>query len=203
MPNIKPFRAIRPAPEFVEEMHIYHGDAGDAVRARDKALSNPHSMLQVSRADLLLSDEEAKDEALVRSQSRTTFKRLSDEGALVQDREECLYFYRLSFANHSQTGIVACFDVQDYIDGVIKRHELTRIDKIHVQEKLIERVGGNLEPVLLVYDSENKNKDIVKISETWTLGHDSIYDFYDAGGVRHELWAVDDKDIINKLKFNK
>ncbi len=200
MPNIRPFRALRPAPNHIEEMHIYHGDAGDAVRARDKAISNPHSMLQVSRADLLLSSEEAKDEVLVKSHAQKTLHDFSDQGILIRDEDESFYFYRLTLANHSQTGIVACFDAQDYIDGIIKRHELTRIDKIHVQEKLIERVGGNIEPVILVYDSESKNKEVVEITENWTLSHDSTYDFYDAGGIRHELWQVTEKAIIESLE---
>ena len=200
MLKIKPFRGLRPLPEYVGDVHIYHGDAGDAERARDKAISNPRSMLQVSRADLLLSSEEAKDEMLVRSKSQRAMAGLTESGVLIRDNDECFYFYRLSIANHSQTGIVACFDVQDYIEGNIKRHELTRIDKIHVQEKLIERVGGNLEPVILVYDSEGANKEILNLTEEWTLSNDSTYDFFDAGSVRHEMWVVNDPEIIEKIK---
>lgn len=218
MPSIRPFRALRPASEYVRDAHIYHGDAGDAVRARDKAINNPNSMLQVSRVDLLLSPEESKDESLVRQESRKNLQRFIDDGVLIQDESESFYLYRLSLANHSQTGIVTCLDVTDYINGTIKRHELTRMDKIHVQERLIERVGGNMEPVILVYDAnlerehlleEAPNSSPIKssiknsikeIMEDWTDSHDSTYDFLDAGGIRHELWAVNDGDTIAKLQ---
>ncbi len=197
MPNIRSFAALRPAPEYVEDVHIYHGDAGDEARSRARANTHPNSILNVSRTDLLLDSELAKDENFVRKESRKKLQEFLDRGVLIRDEKESIYIYRLSMANHSQTGIVACADVRDYIEGNIKRHELTRADKIHIQEKLIKRIGGNMEPVLLVYDSEEEGaKKLSKALETWTISHDSTYDFFDAGGIRHELWVVEDDAFI-------
>ena len=206
MPRIKPFCGVRPAPEHVESVYVYHGDAGDEARSRARANTHPNSMLHVSRVDLLVSPEEAKDETLLRQKAKATFNGFLENEILIRDEKESFYIYRLSMANHSQTGIVACADVRDYIDGTIKRHELTRVDKIHIQEKVIERVGGNIEPVLLVYDSdanpvsESGEQNLPEMLERWTISHDSTYDFFDEGGVRHEIWAVDDEVFIQKVQ---
>ena len=201
MPIIRPFRGIRPAEEHVESVYVYHGDAGDEARSRARATTHPNSMLHVSRADLLLSEGEAKDETLVRKQAREALQAFKDHGVLIKDERECLYILRLSMANHSQTGIVAIADVRDYIEGTIKRHELTRIDKTYIQQKVIERVGGNIEPVLLAYDSDiYSDSGIEGMLEHWALSHDPTYDFFDAGGVRHELWAVDEGSFIEGIQ---
>lgn len=199
MPKIKPFSPLRPAAEYVEDMYIYHGDAGNKKRVYALFASNPKSLIHISHADISLSEEDAKNEKLVRAKSKEAMKLFRKEGLLKQEKEESYYIYRLSMANHSQTGVVALVDVEDYINGIVKRHELTRVDKVHTQANQIERVGGHMEPILLAYDTSEPGMATEGFLKEWTLSHDSEYDFFDMGGIHHELWPITDKDVNDRI----
>lgn len=177
MPNIKPFRALRPLPQYADKIYINHNDAGDPSKAEAVMVGNPQSLLNISHGDKTLKD-------------------FLDSGILLEEPEDCFYVYRISMANHSQTGLVAAVDIQDYINGRIKKHELTRREKALIQEEQIYRIGGNIEPVLLTYDSEKHSE---KIIEDWALSHDPIYDIYDAEGIHHEIWNISDESFIDKI----
>ena len=199
MPNIKPFSPLRPAADHVEEMYIYHGDAGNKKRIYALSATNPNSLIHVSHADISLSDEDAKNEKLIRAKSKEAMKSFRSQGLLKQDTGESYYIYRLSMANHSQTGVVALVDVEDYINGIIKRHELTRVDKVHIQANQIERVGGHMEPILLAYDVSEPGMATEGFLKDWTLSHDSEYDFFDMGGIHHELWQITDEEVNDRI----
>ena len=198
MPNIRPFRAVRPGLETAEKVYIHHLDAGSSDKSA-QALANPYSMLHVSHVNLTLSPEEASNEDFVQSRAKENLKKYIMDGVLLMEEEESLYVYRISLANHAQTGLVACLDIEDYIESNIKRHELTRMDKIHTQATKIKRVGGSIEPILLTYDS-SLEPEISKVLEDYTFSHDSEIDFFDRGGIRHEVWAVSDRDFIRQME---
>lgn len=197
MPKIRPFRAVRPDLETAEKVYIHHLDAGSSDKSA-QALANPFSMLHVSHVNLTLSPEEAADETFVQARAKENLRNYIMEGVLLKEEEDSLYIYRISLANHSQTGLVACLDIEDYIESNIKRHELTRMDKIHTQATKIKRVGGSIEPILLTYDS-SLEPTLAGILEAYTFSHDSEIDFFDRGGIRHEIWAISDKDFIDKM----
>ena len=191
MPNIRPFRALRPTPEYAEEVYIYHGDATDPDRASVVANANPNSLLNITHFI-----ENLYEESAVKPRTTEKFKRMIDSGVLMADEKECFYAYRLSMANHSQTGLVACVDIEDYINDKVRRHEHTRVDKVHTQANQIDRLSGNVEPIILVYDSTGIDS---KMIEDWAYSHDSIYDILDEGGIRHEIWEIDDQDVIQSI----
>lgn len=196
MLRIRPFRALRPAPDFADDVHIYHSDAGDPNRYKAIVESNPYSMLNVSHAELFFPSTEDPSSPKIREKAQENLHKLIESQVLIADEEPCFYIYRLSMANHSQTGLITLVDIRDYIEGRIKDHELTREDKVHTQANVIHRIGGNIEPILLTYNSGKYNRRFI---EDWAYSHDSTYDILDESGVRHEIWRIADPDLINLL----
>lgn len=194
MPRIKPFTGIHATQDYAERVYICHSDAGNPEKSRKILSSNPYTLLHLTHGDLIM---DTKDEDEIRRRCNETFNRLMNDGILVKDPEPSFYIYRLSMANHSQTGLVACVDIRDYINGDVKKHELTRNEKAKLQVDILKRVGGSIEPILLAY---NSNEFPHHLLEAWTISHDSMHDFLDEGGTRHELWRIDDQNLINKLE---
>ena len=193
MPSIKPFRGVRPAKEFMEQVYISHNNSANPDIAREILLENPYTLLHLTHNDLIM---DTTDENEIQKSCHETFNRLMAEGVLIEDEKPMLYAYRLSMANHSQTGLIARIDIRDYIDRKIKKHEQTRHSRARLQVDILKRVGGIIEPILLAYDA-NEHRD--HLIEEWTFSHDSIYDSLDVGGTRHEIWLIDDQDLIDKL----
>ena len=193
MPTIRPFEGVRPQSEYVEQVYISHENSANQDKAREILRENPYTLLHLTHNDLIM---DTKDEGEIQSSCRNTFKKLMDEGVLVRDSKPCFYAYRLSMANHSQTGLIARVDIRDYINKEVKKHELTRSVKARLQVDILKRVGGIIEPILLAYDS-NEHKE--RLIEQWTFSHDPIYDTLDVGGTRHEVWVIDDEDLIQEI----
>ncbi len=195
MHTIKPFRAIRPTRDLANKVNVAHSDSSasrDECRDRD----NKYSFLHISRAYRELPEELENDESAVAAKAKENLSDFRKRGILIKDETECMYIYKLTSRGNSQTGLIACIDVNGYNDGRIKRHELTRVDKVEAQIKQIKRCGGNIEPVLLVH----KAKDTIKcIMQTWVDSHGLEYDFFDRDDVHHELWKVGDENVIASL----
>ncbi|MBQ7246280.1 MAG: DUF1015 domain-containing protein [Firmicutes bacterium] len=194
MPNIRPFKGVRPAKGFADEVYISHENSANEDKARKLLLSNPHTLLHLTHNDLIM---DTKDEAEIQKSCHEAFNRLMGEGVLIQEEKPVLYAYRLSMANHSQTGLIASIDIREYIDKKIKKHELTRSSKARLQVDILKRVGGIIEPILLAYDSDELGEHLI---EKWTASHDSIYDTLDVGGTRHEIWVIDDPEFMADLE---
>ena len=194
MPIIKPFKGVRPANEFTDEVYISHENSANQDKARELLLTNPYTLLHLTHHDLIM---DTKDEDEIQRICHETYNRLVSEGVLIRDEKPVFYAYRLSMANHSQTGFIASIDIKEYIDKKIKKHELTRSSKARLQVDILKRVGGIIEPILLSYDSAELKEHIV---EEWTGSHDSIYDTLDIGGTRHEIWIIDDDEFIARLE---
>ncbi len=195
MHTIKPFRAIRPVADLASKVNVAHSDSSasrDECRDRD----NKYSFLRISRAYRELPKELENDESAVAAKARENLSDFRKRGILIKDETECMYIYRLTSRGNSQTGLIACIDVEGYNDGKIKRHELTRVDKVEAQIKQIYRCGGNIEPVLLVHRAKSTIKHIM---QTWIESHDLEYDFMDRDDVHHELWRIDDESVLTAL----
>ncbi|MBO4235228.1 MAG: DUF1015 domain-containing protein, partial [Firmicutes bacterium] len=192
--NIRAFRGVRPTKDFTDDVYISHENSANQEKARELLLRNPYTLLHLTHNDLIM---DTNDEDEIQKACHDVFDRLMRDGVLIQDDKPYLYAYRLSMANHSQTGLIASIDIKEYIDKKIKKHELTRSSKARLQVDILKRVGGIIEPILLAYDSAELPEHIV---EEWTVSHDSIYDTLDIGGTRHEIWVIDDEEFLYKLK---
>lgn len=218
MLNIKPFRALHPTGKYVEKANISHGVSGDKKKAAKILAVNPYSMLHVTHADIELQMNAKSDsddnnslshnnalaesskhitEEAIRAKTREAMDEFLAHGIFVQDETENLYISRLTYNGHTQTGLIACSDAKDYIEGRIKKHELTRAVRVNVQVQQIERIGGNVEPIFLVCDSDDWSG---KIIDDYADTHTEETSFVDDNGVCHKIWTISDPEIIEKVR---
>jgi uncharacterized protein (DUF1015 family) len=196
MAIIKPFAALRPKPELAPRICELPYDVMSTAEARRVAAGNPLSFLHVSKPEIdlpLATDPYAPE---VYAKGRENFGRLIAEGALQQDTQPCFYLYRQVMGAHSQTGLVAAASCEDYLKGVIKKHELTRPDKEDDRVRHIEALASQTGPVFLVYRA-TPGMDALVAKQT--AGSPSV-DFTASDGVRHTAWVVADAAQIRSIE---
>src|SRR5438046_1493403 len=128
MATVKPFAALRPKPDLASRICELPSDVMSSEEARQIATGNPLSFLHVSKPEIDLPPGTDVYAPEVYAKGKETFSRLISEGALRQETQSCFYSYRQVMGNHRQTGLVAAASCEDYLKGVIKKHELTRPD---------------------------------------------------------------------------
>jgi len=195
MAFIKPFRALRPPRELVENVAALPYDVMDVEEARLMAAGNPDSFLHISRPEIDLAVGIDPHDEPVYEQGRKNLADFVRRGTLVQDESECFYVYRQRMGAITQTGLVVCTSVDDYQSGVIKKHEHTRADKEDDRVKHIDYLDANDEPVFYLSRSSAEIESI--ISEI--AAAPPAYDFTTGDGVNHTLWIVADQGLIDRL----
>ena len=196
MSKFRPFRAIRPLPEDAKQVASRPYDVLNSDEARLEAANNPISFLRVIKPEIdLPSDSDPYGEEVYRQglAKLTEFKEL---GVLVQDPEAFFYVYRLTMDGRTQTGIVGCCDYQEYYDGSIKKHELTRTAKENDRVRHVETQNANAEPVFFSY----RGKPGIDALVNEVTRSPIEYDFVAEDGIRHELWVVRDRRLIENFE---
>ena len=196
MSKFRPFRAIRPLPEDAKQVASRPYDVLNSDEARLEAADNPISFLRVIKPEIdLPSDSDPYGEEVYRQGlvKLTEFKEL---GILVQDPEAFFYVYRLTMDGRTQTGIVGCCDYQEYYDGSIKKHELTRTAKENDRVRHVETQNANAEPVFFSY----RGKPGIDALVNEVTRSPIEYDFVAEDGIRHELWVVRDRRLIENFE---
>jgi len=187
--RIKAFTALRPPPELASVVASVPYDAVDAAALAD---GNDRSFLRVVRPDLELPEGTDIRSDLAYETSSKNFERFIEDGTLLRDPAPCLYLYRLTREGISQHGVVACCHVEDYEQGLIKRHELTRPDKEDDRTRLIETLHANSGMVFLAHRDDSAVDAAVAAAETG----DPLVTFTAADGVEHTVWRVPGADAI-------
>ena len=188
MAIIKPFVALRPEPGLAARICELPYDVMSSEEARQMSAGNPLSFLHVSKPEIGLPPGTDVCAPEVYAKGRENFRRLIAEGALRQDPQPHFYLYRQVMGRHSQTGLVAAASCDDYLKGIIKKHELTRPDKEDDRVRHIEALDAQTGPVFLVYRA---NAALDALVATQTAEVPSI-DFTAADGVRHSAWVITD-----------
>ncbi len=193
MAVIKPFKGIRPPRELVEQVQSRPYDVLNSDEARAEAEGNEKSLYHIIRPEIdfpVGTDEHAPE---VYARAAENFAKFQKEGWLVQDGKEQYYIYAQTMNGHTQYGLVVCAYVNDYMTGVIKKHELTRKDKEEDRMKHVRVNDANIEPVFFAYPD---NRLLDEIVARYTAAEPE-YDFTaQLDGFRHRLWIVDnDADI--------
>jgi len=196
MAQIKPFAALRPAPELAEKVCELPYDVMSTEEARQIAAGNPLSFLHVSKPEIDLERGADLYSPAVYAKGKENFEKLIGQGALRQDKQACYYLYCQVMGNHSQTGIVAAASCEDYLKGVIKKHELTRPDKEDDRTRHIETLNSQTGPVFLVYPANKKIDELVKQK---TAERPDI-DFTAKDGVRHTAWVILDTTSVQAIE---
>lgn len=201
MSVIKPFKGWRPTEDIVLQLASRPYDVLNTEEARKECEGNPYSLLHVTKAEIDLPEGHKDSDLETYIKVVENFNSFKDYGWLVQDEEEKLYIYAQSMnptdANaHWQYGIVACAFSEDYVNKVIKKHELTRKDKEEDRMKHVRLTNANVEPVFFAYPAVNEIDEIVnKI-----IAGKPVYDFIaKEDGFGHRFWVIDDKAVIARL----
>jgi uncharacterized protein (DUF1015 family) len=196
MASIKPFAALRPKPELASRICELPYDVMSSDEARQMAAGNPLSFLHVSKPEIDLPPSTDIYDASVYAKGRENFQKLISEGALRQDAQPAFYLYRQVMGQHSQVGLVAAASCEEYLNGIIKKHELTRPDKEDDRVRHVEALNSQTGPVFLTYRAV-ANLDALfakKTTETPDV------DFTGKDGVRHTSWAISDVPTIQAVE---
>ncbi|MBP5782261.1 MAG: DUF1015 domain-containing protein, partial [Bacteroidales bacterium] len=197
MSVIKPFKGLRPPVELIEKVASRPYDVLNTEEARKECEGNPYSLLHITKAEIDLPEGISDHDPLVYLKVVENFNKFKDYGWLVPDKEEKLYIYAQSMdLKKWQYGIVACAWSEDYVNKVIKKHELTRKDKEEDRMKHVRITNANVEPVFFAYPANRKIDDIVaKI-----IKEKPLYDFVaKEDGFGHRFWVIDDKKTIDEI----
>ena len=193
MAKIKPFRGIRPPRRYVEEVESRPYDVLDSEEARMEAGGNEKSLYHIIKPEIDFPPGTSEYDPRVYEKAAENFRKFQDRGWLVQDGKEQYYIYAQTMNGKTQYGLVVCANVDDYLNGVIKKHELTRRDKEEDRMKHVRVNDANMEPVFFAYP-DNAVLDALMMRYAATSPE---YDFIaPVDGFRHQFWIIsDDADI--------
>ena len=192
MALIRPFSALRPRPELADRICELPYDVMSSDEARQMAAGNPLSFLHVSKPEIDLPSGTDLYSPQVYAKGKENFQRMISEGSLKQDSQPNFYLYRQVMGKHSQVGLVAAASCQEYLKGIIKKHELTRIDKEDDRVRHIETLNSQTGPVFLTYRAVRELDDLFarKTADVPAI------DFTAKDGVRHTSWVLSDPGEI-------
>ncbi len=193
--KIRAFKGFRPVAEFASRVASRPYDVLDSDEARVEAKDNPWSFLNVVKPEITLPADIDHYSAEVYQAGSRNFLKLVNDGVFFQDRQACLYIYELTMHGRSQTGIVACAAVEDYMQGRIKKHELTRPDKENDRKNHVRVSMLNAEPVFFAYKAVAQLDTIVNR----ITGTEPAYDFTAEDDIRHRFWVVNDAVTIDSI----
>ena len=186
MASVRPFRALRPAPEHAEHVASVPYDVISVAEARELAAGNAHSFLHVVRPEIDLPADTDEHADAVYAQGAQALRALAQDGTFVRDDAPRLYVYRLIMNGREQTGIVGLVSVEDYDNDVILKHENTRPDKEDDRTRHIVEQRAHAEPVMLTYRGDDAIDDIVARA----MDGEPVYDFRAKDYIQHTVWAI-------------
>jgi len=192
MAAIKPFAAVRPIKGKEKQIASLPYDVYSNDEAVCEAKDNPYSFLHIGKAEVDTTPADAADENAVFEKAAENLKKFISDGILVRENKPCLYIYRLEKNGHTQTGIVSCVSLDDYRNGIIKKHELTRTKKVIERYNYIKYCKAQTGPIYLTY---RPNEKIRQKTEEITSSS-PLYDFVSYENVRHTVWKVENSQSI-------
>lgn len=195
MSVIRPFSALRPKKEYASAVAALPYDVMNSEEAREKVKDLPYSFIHVDKAEVDLPVGTDIYSDAVYAKAAENLKKLMSDGICVLDSKKNLYIYRQTMGDVVQTGVVGCASVDDYLNGVIKRHELTRADKEEDRIRHVDTCDANTGPIFLAY---REKAEINAVLDKYTALAPE-YDFISDGGVRNEVWVVEDEADIKTL----
>lgn len=193
MVRVKPFAAIRPPKDIVTEVAAPPYDVLNSVEA--KKMAGEKSLLHITKPEIdfdpILPDHDDK----VYDRAVKNFAQWQKNGWLVQDKKPCYYVYAQTMEGRTQYGLVLCAHTDDYTEGKIKKHELTRKDKEDDRMVHVKIQNANIEPVFFAYKDNSQLNEIV----SRTVAAAPEYSFTDENGFGHSFWVIDDDATIEKI----
>ena len=195
MAKVKPFKGVRPPRELVEQVASRPYDVLNSEEARAEAAGNPMSLYHIIKPEIDFEPGMDEHDARVYDKAVENFRMFQDKGWLRQDEKENYYIYAQTMDGRTQYGFVVAAWVPDYMEGRIKKHELTRRDKEEDRMKHVRCNNANVEPVFFAFPD---NEALEQIIRDVTAGEPE-YDFTAPDGFGHTLWVISDPGMIEKV----
>jgi uncharacterized protein (DUF1015 family) len=196
MAHIRPFRGVRPRRDLAPLVAAPPYDVLSSDEARELAAGNPYSFLHIGKPEIDLPPGTDLYSDAVYAKGKENFERFLREGTIAADPTRNFYVYKQVWGDHVQIGLVAAASCQDYLDDVIKKHELTRVDKENYRMRHIETLGAQTGPVFLTY----RRSDAVDalVADAMAKGPEVDITTYD--GVRHIVTVIDDPGLVARIE---
>ena len=201
MAKVKPFKGLRPPREMVTEVVSRPYDVLNSAEARAEADGNPKSLYHIIKPEIDFSPETDEHAPEVYDKAVENFAMFQNNGWLVQDNKEHYYIYAQTMDGRTQYGIVVAANVDDYMEGRIKKHELTRRDKEEDRMKHVRVNNANVEPVFFAFPDNDVLEEVIRKVTAGT----PEYDFVAPDGFGHHFWVIDDDTTIKTIteEFSK
>lgn len=201
MAKVKPFRGVRPPRELAAKVASRPYDVLNSEEARSEAEGNDMSLYHIIKPEIDFAPGTDEHDPKVYERAVANYHAFKDQGWLVQDDKDHYYIYAQTMNGRTQYGFVIGANVDDYLNGVIKKHELTRRDKEEDRMKHVRAQNANIEPVFFAFPDNEVLSDIIK---TVTAGEPE-YDFTAEDGFGHHFWVIDDEEMIKTItaEFDK
>ena len=195
MAILKPFKGIRPVQEKAKAVASRPYDVLNREEAKEEAKGNPDSFLHVVKPEIDLPDSMDEHAPEVYQKGKSNFESMVKSGLMFQDEDDCLYIYAQTMNGRTQYGIVGCAAVEDYMNNIIRKHELTRPDKEEDRKNHIRISNLNYEPVFFAYRAVPEIDKIVAD----VVKNKPEYDFTAVDGFGHHFWVIRDKQVVIRL----
>lgn len=191
MPKVKPFRGLRPPKDLVEQVESRPYDVLDSEEARAEAGNNEKSLYHIIKPEINFPEGTSEYDSRVYDSAAEQFEKFQKNGWLLQDEQENYYLYAQTMNGKTQYGIVLCAHVDDYMNGNIKKHELTRRDKEDDRMKHVRITNANIEPVFLAFRHNDVLAELIKKY----AAQEPVYHFKaPVDGFIHQFWVIDNKE---------
>ena len=195
MAVFRPFKALRPVPEYASRVAALPYDVMNSAEAKEMVVGNPYSFLHVDKAEIDLPEGTDLYSAEVYAKAKENMEALEKDGICAMDEASCFYVYRQIMNGREQTGLVGCAWVDDYIENRIKKHELTRADKEADRIRHVDTCDANTGPIFLCYRDNEKVNAIIEEQKKNT----PVYDFITDDGIGNTVWVIEDSEICKEL----
>lgn len=196
MAIVKPFQCVRPDEASAHLVAALPYDVYNRKEACEITAANPKSFLNIDRPETQFSDDVDTYDSRVYEKARELLNAWVSDGTLLKDNREAYYIYELVMNGRSQTGIVACSSIDDYAQGIIKKHENTREEKELDRICHVDRTDAQTGPIFLAYRSKKAINEIVERVTATKL----LYDFTAEDGVSHKIWQVSDVETVSEIE---
>lgn len=189
MAKVKSFKCVKPKKDMVNQVASLPYDVYDRKEAKDAVSENPYAFLNIDRPETAFDEGFDMYSEKAYKRAYDLYNEFKDKGIFIKDNEDAYYLYELTMNGRSQTGIVGLASVDDYLTGVIKKHENTRAEKEVDRIKHVDSVNAQTGPIFLAYRRNDRLKSIIEENKK----NLPIYDFVSSDGIVHRVWKVDKK----------
>ncbi len=196
MADIKPFLCIRPAEGKAADIAALPYDVYNRKEAKEAVRKNPDSFLKIDRAETQFEDDIDMYDDRVYQKARDILWEMFEKGEFIQEKKPCYYVYELTMDGRMQTGIVACASIDDYADGIIKKHENTRAEKEADRIRHVDICNAQTGPIFLAYRANAVIREAVGRAKE----RRALYDFVSEDGISHRVYKISDVSDIEKIQ---